>query len=77
MRTLAEMAAQGAAKLTAKAADMATSYNAAKPRMKAGYAETPFGPARKSAYNTGIDRAVYRAPDVATWQRNWAAKMAE
>jgi len=71
------MAAEGAAKLTARAGDMVTSYNAAKSRMKTGYAETPFGPARKTAYNAGIDRAVYKAPDVSKWQRNWAAKMAE
>jgi len=71
------MATEGAGKLTAKAADMATSYNAAKSRMKIGYGETPFGPARKSAYNSGIDRAVYHAPDPAKWRRNWEAKMAE
>lgn len=77
MKTLTEMAAQGSAKLSDRAATMASSYNAAKARMKTGYGETPFGATRKANYNTGIDRAVYHAPDPAKWSRNWSAKMSE
>ena len=77
VRSLAEMAAKGARKLGAKAATMKGSYDAAKPRMKAGYAATPFGPRRKAAYNAGIDAGVYYAPDPSKWSRNWVAKMSE
>jgi len=77
MKTLAEMASQGATKLRTKAPTMASSWNAAKSRMSAGYAATPFGPTRKSNYQAGINAAVYHAPDVEKWQRNWTAKMSE
>lgn len=77
MKSLQEMASQGAAKLRDKSASMASSYNAAKGRMVAGYGATPFGPTRKSNYSAGINRATYHAPDVDKWQRNWTAKMSE
>lgn len=77
VRSLGEMAAKGQRKLAAKAATMAASYNAAKPRMKAGYAAMPFGPRRKAAYAAGVDAGVYHAPDATKWARNWSAKMSE
>ncbi len=77
MASIAEMAAKGSEKLARKASTMATSYTAAKTRMKAGYAAAGFGPARTGAYNAGVDAATYRAPDAGKWARNWSAKMAE
>ena len=71
------MASSGAAKLRRKAGAMASSYNAAKGRMKTGYGEMPFGPTRKSNYNAGVDAGTYRAPDAEKWSRNWSAKMGE
>ena len=77
MRTLEEMGSTGRTKLTDKASTMASSYTAAKSRMKDHFAKTPFGPTRKSAYNTGVDKAVWHAPDPSTWYDNWIAKMRE
>ena len=77
MLTLDQMASKGQAKLSAKAASMAASWNAAKGRMTSGYAATPFGPTRKSNYSAGINAATYHAPDPAKWSTNWRAKMAE
>lgn len=77
MKTLSEMTSSGEGKLRDKASSMASSWAAAKSRMKTGYGETPFGSTRKSNYNAGIDRATYRAPDPGKWARNWGAKMAE
>lgn len=77
MLTLPEMAAKGEAKLRTKAATMATSWAAARSRMQTGYAATPFGPARKAAYQAGIAAATYHAPDPAKWAANWSAKMSE
>jgi len=71
------MASKGAAKLTRKAAQMASSYAASRARAKANYAGVGFGPARTAAYGAGIDAATYRAPDPAKWAANWAAKMQE
>ena len=71
------MAAKGQAKLTRKAAAMASSWAAAKARMKTGYSAVGFGPTRTAAYGSAIDAATYRAPDPAKWARNWSAKMAE
>ena len=76
MLSLEEMVAKGKAKLDRKADKMTTSWNAAKERMKAGYGRTPFGPTRKSNYNTGIDAATHRT-DNAKWAANWAGKMRE
>ena len=72
-----EMAAKGADKLRRKAATMASSYAAAKTRMKAGYAACGFGPTRTGNYNREIDEATYVAPDPAKWSRVWSEKMAE
>lgn len=72
-----EMAAKGQAKLTARLPTMKGAWDAAKTRMKSGYAAKGFGPNRTSAYNAGIDRAVYVTPDPNKWATNWAAKMAE
>ncbi len=77
MASIAEMASKGERKLTAKAAQMSSSYNAAKTRMKAGYAGAGFGPTRTSAYNTGVDAGVYHAPNPTKWSTNWQAKMRE
>jgi len=77
MASIAEMASKGERKLTAKAATMSTSYNAAKSRMKSAYAGAGFGPTRTSAYNTGVDAAVYHAPSPTKWSTNWQAKMRE
>lgn len=73
VRTLEEMASVGQRKLAAKAATMASRWDAKKPVMKAGYAALPFGPTTKAAYNAGIDAGRYRAPDPAKWARNWKA----
>lgn len=72
-----EMAAKGAAKLTRKAEQMVTSWNAAKPRMIVGFRGVGFGPTRCANYEAGITAAVYKAPDPAKWSAKWAAKMAE
>ena len=77
MLSLSEMASKGQAKLSAKGASMASSWNAAKGRMASGYAATPFGPTRKSNYSAGLNAATYHAPDAAKWARNWTAKMSE
>jgi len=75
-RSLDEMVSSGQAKMTRKAAQMTSSYNAAKPRMKTAYGTTPFGPTRKANYNAAIDAATHRV-DPAKWATNWRAKMAE
>jgi len=71
-----DMAAKGRAKLDRKAARMSTSWNAAKPRMKSGYAAVGFGPTRQANYSSGIDAATHKV-DAAKWERNWSLKMAE
>lgn len=75
MKTLDQMVTTGEAKMRSKLATMKTNYDAAKNRAKTGYSETPFSAAMKSAYNAGIDRAEYVAPDPAKWARNWRAKV--
>lgn len=77
MADLNAMASKGAGKLQRKAGSMASSYNAAKSRMKAHYAAVGFGPTRTGNYNAGVDAAVWHAPDTAKWQENWLAKMRE
>lgn len=67
------MVAKGKRKLTAKAPFMKDNYDDAKPRMKTSYAALPFGPRTKSAYNAGVDAAVYRTPDIDKWGRNYEA----
>jgi len=76
MRSLDEMVSAGTAKLTRKASAMTASWSAAKSRMKTGYGATPFGPTRKSNYNSGIDAATHRS-DPEKWARNFRAKMSE
>jgi len=75
-RSLEEMISTGQAKMTRKAAQMTSSYNAAKSRMKTGYGATPFGPTRKANYNSAIDAATHRV-DAEKWARNFGAKMRE
>jgi len=75
--SLPEMTAKGQAKLSAKSASMAASWNAAKGRMTAGYAACPFGPTRKANFSAGIAAATYRSPDPGKWAANWQAKMSE
>lgn len=77
MKTLQEMAAEGARKLQQRAGTMATAYNAAKPRMVQNFNATPFGPTMKRKYADGIQGATYHAPDVGKWQTNWIAKVSE
>lgn len=77
MADLTAMAAKGQAKLTRKAATMASSYNAAKDRAATNFAAVGFGPTRTAAYRAGVEAAQYRAPDAAKWARNWLAKMRE
>lgn len=76
-KSIDEMASQGSGKLSRKAGSMASSYNAAKSRMKTHYGATPFGLTRKSNYNTGVDAATYHAPDPGKWATNWKAKISE
>lgn len=76
MRSLDEMVSVGREKLTRKAANMTTSWNAAKARMKTGYGNTPFGPTRKANYGSGVDAATHRS-DPEKWATNFAAKMRE
>jgi hypothetical protein len=52
---------------------MAANYEAAKPQMKTNYRALPFGPNTTRAYEAGVDAAVYSAPDVNKWARNWEA----
>lgn len=77
MPTLEQMAAKGSAKLTRKATQMATSYNASKTRAATNFAQAGFGPTRTAAYQAGIADATYVAPDPARWSANWLAKMRE
>ena len=77
MPTITEMAAKGQAKLTRKAATMATSYNAAKGRAVTNFAAVGFGPTRTANYRAGVEAATYVAPDPGKWSRNWTAKMSE
>lgn len=76
-RNPTEGATQGAANLTQKAGQMASSWAGAKTRMKAGYAGYGFGPTRVANYNARIDAATYKTPDPAKWSKNWLAKMTE
>ena len=71
MATLAEMVSKGRRKLEAKVPIMASNYEAAKPQMIANYRALPFGPNTTRAYETGVNAAVYTAPDVNKWARNW------
>lgn len=75
MPTLEEMASKGQAKLSRKATQMASSYNAAKGRAASNFSAVGFGPGRTVAYRAGIDAATYRAPDPQKWATNWLAKM--
>ena len=76
MRSLEEMVSVGREKLTRKAANMTTSWNASKSRMKTGYSATPFGPTRKANFSSGVDAATHRS-DAEKWATNFAAKMRE
>ena len=62
MPTITEMAAKGSAKLSRKAATMASSYNAAKGRAVTNYSAVGFGPTRTGNYRAGIEAATYVAP---------------
>jgi hypothetical protein len=73
--TLEDMVSKGQRKLRAKADTMSANYDAAKPDMKASYGALPFGPITTAAYDSGIDAARYRLPDVDKWGRNWRRKV--
>ena len=75
MPSLEEMASKGAEKLTRKADIMKRNYDAAKSRLKAHYGAVCFGPTRTANYNSAIDAAAYRTPDVTKWRENWIAAM--
>ena len=74
--TLDQMAAEGKRKMDLKASSMTASWNAAKSRMKSGFADQPFGPTRKANFNTAVDNATHRV-DNDKWLKNWLAKMRE
>lgn len=76
-RNIAEGAAQGSKTLADKAGQMASSWSGAKSRMKTGFAAYGFGPTRTANYNSGIDRATYKAPDPSKWASRWSTKMGE
>ena len=71
-----DMAARGQAKLSRKAAQMSSSWSAARTRMTQHYGIVGFGPTRVGNYNAGISAATHRS-DPNKWATNWAAKMAE
>lgn len=71
-----DMAARGQAKLARKAAQMASSWSAARTRMTQHYGAVGFGPTRTSNFNAGVSAGQHRS-DPDKWARNWAAKMAE
>jgi hypothetical protein len=73
---IADMASRGASKMSRKAAQMSSSWAAAKSRMVANYRGVGFGPTRTRNYEAGISAATHRV-DVEKWSRNWQAKMAE
>ncbi len=75
--SLEAMAQKGAAKLSRKAAQMASSYSASKTRAASNYSAVGFGPTRTAAYTAGINAAQYVAPDPNKWSTNWLAKMRE
>lgn len=75
MKTIAQMADDGKAKLERKGPRMKNNYEKAKTDMKTGYNETPFNSEMKSAYAAGVDAAEYRPPDPSKWARNWARKV--
>lgn len=77
MVSMEEMASKGSAKLTRKAASMATSYNAAKARMISNFAAVGFGPTRQANYSAGVNAAIWHAPSPTKWSTNWLAKMRE
>ncbi len=76
-KSIAEMAAKGAAKLQNKSSTMANSWNAAKGRMVSNFNALPFGPNMKAKFASGVQNATYHTPDVAKWQANWSAKVQE
>jgi len=71
MLTKAEMISKGQKALERALPRMKANYDDAKPSMKTSYGALPFGPRTKAAYNSGVDAATYRLPDVAKWGRNW------
>ncbi len=75
MATLAELVAKGRRNLEKKIPDMPGNWDAAKPRMVENYRALPFGPQTTRAYERGIEVAVYIAPDVNKWARNWESAM--
>jgi hypothetical protein len=74
--SLEAMQEKGRTKLIRKGPSISAAYNAAKERMKRGYALCPFGETRKRNYVAGIDAAVHRV-DPEKWARNWVEKMRE
>lgn len=62
-------------KLSKKSGVIATNWNAAKEKMKAGYAATPFKASRKAAYNTMIDATTHPGIDVEKAVRNYTLAM--
>lgn len=77
MGKVEDAGSKGAAKLLRKVPLMKAAWEAARPRMKTGFRGFGFGPRVSSAYDAGIDAAVYTPPDPAKWNTNWVRKMLE
>lgn len=75
VRSLEEMAAKGARKLSAKGSIMASNWSASKGRCVSNYAALPFGPNTKAAHAAGVQAGTYRVPDTAKWAVNWKASV--
>jgi len=76
-RTKETAAEDGAKKLTLKLDQMANSWAKAKTRMIDHYRSFGFGPTRTANYESAINSATYRKPNVQKWRENWLAKMSE
>lgn len=72
-KTLAEMAAKGRAKLERALPKMKKNYDASKSRAIKNYKALPFGPITKRAYESGMEDAVIKLPDLDKWETNWKA----
>ena len=79
---IADFAAKGFAKYSAKTATMKASYQAAVGRAQANFAAAGFGPTRTSAYQRALTSYAPQDynPSAAwadKWRTNWTAKMQE
>lgn len=72
-KTIEQMVAKGRAKLSVKAATIASNWAAAKSTMQSEYSLLPFGPQTKAAYNAGVQAASHPGFDIEKWARKFAA----